>query len=53
MWDDFFYLHPDLISVADEAKMILLGEMDFKEMTTNEIHEMEMSIFEKCGLSVA
>ena len=53
MWDDFFGLHPDLIAVANEAKMILLGEMDFKEMPANEAHELEMGIFEKCGLSVA
>ena len=53
MWDDFFSLHPDLIPIADEAKMILLGEMDFKEMPSNEVHSLEISIFEQCGLSVA
>jgi hypothetical protein len=53
MWDDFFGLHPDLIATANEARMILLGEMDFKEMTINEAQALEKSIFEKCGLSVA
>ena len=53
MWDDFFGLHPDLIPIADEAKLILLGEMDLKEMSTKDIHTLELSIFEKCGLSVA
>jgi len=53
MWDDFFGLHPDLISVANQAKMILLGELDFKELPAVEVHELELCIFEKCGLSVA
>jgi hypothetical protein len=53
MWDDFFVLHPDLIPIADEAKMILLGEVDCQELPTKEAQALEISIFEKCGLSVA
>ena len=53
MWDDFFGLHPDLIPIADEAKMILLGEVNCQELSTKEAYALEISIFEKCGLSVA
>jgi hypothetical protein len=52
VWDDFFSLHPDLIPVAEDAKMILLGQMDYTEMTAAESQELENRIFEKCGLSI-
>lgn len=53
MWEDFFSVHPDLIPVAEEAKAILLGESGYFEMPARDVHELEVRIFEKCGLSFA
>ena len=53
MWDDFFLAHPDLIPVAEEAKAILLGDSGYLEMPDEEVQELEVRIFEKCGLSIA
>jgi hypothetical protein len=50
MWDDFFCMHPDLVPVAEEAKSILLGEFASAAMPVEEARELELQIFEKCGL---
>jgi len=53
MWDDFFSVHPDLIPAAEEARTILLGEFGYIEMPAGETQELEVRIFEKCGLPIA
>lgn len=53
MWDEFFAEHPELISAADEAKSILLGETIQNKMPANEMQDMENRILTQCGLSVA
>lgn len=53
MWDEFFAEHPELISVADQAKSILLGESNQNIMPADEMQELENRILAQCGLSVA
>ncbi|MDR3651796.1 MAG: hypothetical protein P4L34_02350 [Paludibacter sp.] len=49
-WRNYFENHPDQISIANEARHILLGELEFFKLPANEVHEMETSILDKCGL---
>jgi hypothetical protein len=52
MWDDFFSLHPDLIPAAKEAKQILSDKSnDVYSIPPFEMKELEIRIFEKCGLN--
>lgn len=53
MWDDFFGSNPEMIPVANEAKMILLGEAESNKLASFEVWDLENSIFEQCGLSLA
>lgn len=53
MWEAYFHEHPEMISIAAEAKSILLGENAEKELPVAEARMMENRIFERCGLSVA
>ena len=52
MWDDFFHIHPDLIPVAEEARKILTVEHVSQTLPPFEMKEVEIRIFEKCGLSL-
>jgi len=49
-WDNYFKENPDQIQIANEAKQILLCERDYHSLPPFEIKELEMRIFEKCGL---
>ena len=49
-WEDYFIANPDQISIVNEAKQILLCEHDYHSLPPFEIKELEMRIFEKCGL---
>ncbi len=51
MWEDYFSTHPEDIPLAEEAKKILLGELNPTELSADEACILETHIFEKCGLS--
>jgi hypothetical protein len=51
MWEDFFRIHPDQISIANEASRILLGKNNDKLFPDHEVKELKSRIFEKCGIS--
>lgn len=51
MWEDYFSTHPEDIPLADEAKKILLGELNPTELSADEACILETRILEKCGLS--
>jgi hypothetical protein len=51
MWEDYFSTHPEDIPLADEAKKMLLGELNPTELSADEASNLETSILEKCGLS--
>ena len=50
MWEDFFNSHPDLAPIAKEAKQILTVEHISHSLPPFEMKELEIRIFEKCGL---
>ncbi|MEI8085290.1 MAG: hypothetical protein WCG93_03630 [Paludibacter sp.] len=49
-WDNYFIENPDQIPIVNEAKQILLCEHDYHSLPPFEIKELEMRIFEKCGI---
>lgn len=51
MWEDYFSTHPEDIPLADEAKKILLGELEPTELSADEASNLETNILVKCGLS--
>jgi len=51
MWEDYFSTHPEDIPLADEAKKMLLGELNSTELSADEVSILETRILEKCGLS--
>jgi len=51
VWEDYFSTHPEDIPLADEAKKILLGELNPTELSADEACILETRILEKCGLS--
>jgi hypothetical protein len=51
MWEDYFSTHPEDIPLADEAKKMLLGELNPTELSADEASNLETSILEKSGLS--
>ena len=52
MWEDFFDAHPDMISVAEEAKAILLGQIISDPIPLQLQQELETTILQKCGLTI-
>ena len=50
MWEEFFDAHPDMIPVAEEAKAILLGQIISNPIPKQVQQELEVAIFQKCGL---
>jgi len=51
MWEDFISMHPEDITVFNEAKQILLGESNLEELTPKEVSNLECHIFKKCGIT--
>lgn len=49
-WEDYLKAHPDQIPIVNEARHILLGELEVHSLPVFEKKELEVSIFEKCGL---
>jgi hypothetical protein len=52
MWEDYFSTHPEDIPLAEEAKKILLGELNPTELSAEEAFNLETRILGQCGLSV-
>lgn len=52
MWEDYFSTHPEDIPLVDDAKKILLGELNPTELSTDAACNLETRILEKCGLTV-
>ena len=50
-WDRFFRSHPEQISVANEARLILLGRKEKKVLPVNESLALKSRILEKCGFT--
>jgi len=50
-WEDYFKSHTEIIPYIDEATRILLGESVQENLSSNDVLELEKSIFDKCGLS--
>lgn len=49
-WTNYFKKNPDYIQAANQARKILLGESEFITLSDFEAKELEIEIFEKCGL---
>ena len=52
MWTEYFDLHPDMVTVAEEAKKILLGETITNALSPTEQQDLETSLFKRCGLNL-
>ena len=50
-WEGYFMQYPEQIPYANKARKIINGESDFRFLSSFEIKDLEISIFEKCGLS--
>ena len=50
-WEDYFKSHTEIIPYIDEATRILLGESVQENLSSNDVLELEKSIFDKCGLA--
>ena len=53
MWEEYLSLHPEDIPLMNEARRILLGELNPEELTNEEAYELEKNILNKCGLTVS
>ena len=49
-WTNYFKKNPDYAQAANQARKILLGESEFITLSDFETKELEIEIFEKCGL---
>ena len=47
MWGDYLSTHPEDIPLVNEARQILLGELDSEELTAEEASRMEYNILKK------
>jgi len=52
LWDDYSCTHPEDIPLLNEARRILLGETELKELAKEDSFQLECSIFKKCGLTM-
>lgn len=52
MWEDYFSTHPEDIPLADEAKKILLGELNPTELSAEDACNLETRILGQCGLTI-
>jgi hypothetical protein len=52
LWEDYSSTHPEDIPLLNQAKQILLGELQLKELAKEDSIDLEFSIFEKCGLGL-
>jgi hypothetical protein len=52
MWEDYFSTHPEDIPLADEAKKMLLGELNPTELSAEEACNLEIRILGQCGLTI-
>lgn len=50
-WEAYFRQNPTHIEIAQQAKQIINCELEFHPLPDFEIKELELRIFEKCGLS--
>ena len=50
LWEDYSSTHPEDIPLLNEARRILLGETELKELAKEDSIQLEYSIFKKCGL---
>ena len=50
-WEEYFKRNPEKIPFANQASKILNGESDIHFLPSFEMKELEIRIFEKCGLS--
>jgi len=52
LWEDYSSTHPEDIPLLNEARRILLGETELKELAKEDSIQLECSIFKKCGLTM-
>jgi hypothetical protein len=50
LWEDYSSTHPEDIPLLNQAKQILLGELQLKGLAKEDSYNLECNIFEKCGL---
>jgi hypothetical protein len=50
-WESFFNTNPDQISVAEEAKRVLLGESILQKPSSDEVSEMKYFILNNIFIS--
>ncbi len=50
-WEAFFKKNPQLISAANQARMILYGEEMSEELPASETYELKKRIINKCGFT--
>ena len=49
-WNNYFKNNPDYVQAANQARKILLCEGDLVTLSDFEAKELEIEIFDKCGL---
>ncbi len=50
-WEEYFIQNPEQIPFANQASKIINAESDFHFLPSFEMKELEIRIFEKCGLN--
>jgi len=50
-WEDYLIAHPEDIPLVTQARQILLGESDPKELTPEEAFDLEQRILNRCDLT--